>query len=198
MAWGEAALGLLCRLGGGGSRVCDVATVSPEAQVPPRRPGPLVLTAVVIVWLAAIGFSAVSARQSDYLREPGVRVNLAAWVISTYVVAGLIAWRRRPDSNLGPLMIAAGGGTFIATLGWSNNDLLRTTGQALELLPAILFLHVYLAFPTGRLDGRVERGVVLGAYVTGIGFGLARMLTGGLESGSVMSLTVRPSWPTCS
>ena len=155
-------------------------------------PGPLVLTAVGVVWLAAFGFAALSARESEYLRAPGVRFMLAAWVISTYVGAGLIAWRRRPDSNLGPLMIAAGGGTFLATLGWSNNDLLRTTGQALELLPAILFLHVYLAFPTGRLHGQVERGVVLGAYVTGIGFGLARMLTGGLEPGSVMALTRAP------
>ena len=115
----------------------------------PAPPGSLVLIAVGLAWCAAVGFAALSARESEYLRTPGVRFVLAAWVISTYVVAGLIAWRRRPDSNLGPLMIAAGGGTFIATLGWANHDLLRTTGQALELLPPILFLHVYLAFPIG-------------------------------------------------
>ena len=158
----------------------------------PAPPGSLVLIAVGLAWCAAVGFAALSARESEYLRTPGVRFVLAAWVISTYVVAGVIAWRRRPDSNLGPLMIAAGGGTFIATLGWANHDLLRTTGQALELLPPILFLHVYLAFPSGRLHGRVERGVVLGAYVTGIGFGVARMLSGGLEPGSVMALTSAP------
>ncbi len=130
---------------------CDRRQPSKHQHLPGATADTLVLAAVGLAWCAAVGFAALSARESEYLRTPGVRFILAAGVISTYVAAGLIAWRRRPDSQLGPLMIAAGGGTFVATLGWSNNDLLRTTGQALELLPPILFLHVYLAFPTGRL-----------------------------------------------
>jgi hypothetical protein len=33
---------------------------------------------------------------------------LAVWVTLSYVFGGLFAWRRRPDSRFGPLMIAAG------------------------------------------------------------------------------------------
>jgi signal transduction histidine kinase len=74
-------------------------------------------------------------------------------------------------------------------LGWSNVDLLRTIGQTLDFLPPILFLHVFLAYPTGRLERPAERVVVAAAYLTGIGLGFVRMLLGGFGPDGMFRLT---------
>jgi signal transduction histidine kinase len=131
----------------------------------------------------------VSALTSDHVREPEVQAALVVWIILTYVFAGVIAWWRRPESRLGPLMIAAGFGTFVSMLGWSNVDLLRTIGQTLDFLPPILFLHVFLAFPSGRLERPAERVIVAAAYLLGIGLGFVRMLLGGFGPDAVFQLT---------
>ena len=123
------------------------------------------------------------------MREPEVQAALVVWIILTYVFAGVIAWWRRPESRLGPLMIAAGFGTFVSMLGWSNVDLLRTIGQTLDFLPPILFLHVFLAFPSGRLERPAERVIVAAAYLLGIGLGFVRMLLGGFGPDAVFQLT---------
>jgi hypothetical protein len=65
------------------------------------------------------------------------------------VVCGLVAWWRRPANRFGPLLIIAGFVNFLSTLVWSSRDVLRTLGQALDLVPPVLFLHVFLAFPDG-------------------------------------------------
>jgi signal transduction histidine kinase len=155
-------------------------------------PKPLVLFAIALAGGVAAGLSVVSALTSDHVREPEVQAALIVWVILAYVLAGVIAWWRRPESRLGPLMIAAGFGTFISMLGWSNVDLLRTIGQTLDFLPPILFLHVFLAFPSGRLERPLERLVVAAAYLTGIGLGFVRMLLGGFGPDGMFQLTTEP------
>ena len=57
-------------------------------------------------------------------------------------------------------MIGAGFVCFLVTLSWTSSDVSYTVGQALDKLPAVVFLHVFLAFPTGRLSGRFERALV--------------------------------------
>ena len=114
-----------------------------------------VLGAAVIVWLAYT---------TEDLTRPGLRAALACWVTVPYVAAGLIAWRRRPDSGLGALMVTAGFVTFVNFLVWSEDDLLFTLGVATQFLPPVLFLHVFLAFPSGRLRALPDRVVVVAAY----------------------------------
>lgn len=104
------------------------------------------------------------AYASDGLSQPGLHAALACWTTIPYIVAGLIAWRRRPASRLGVLMIIAGFASFLTFLVWSNNDHLFTLGVAAQFLPPVLFLHVFLAFPSGRLESRVDRVVVGAAY----------------------------------
>src|SRR6266536_794350 len=151
-----------------------------------RPPKPYLLLAIALAGCAAAAFTVVSALESDYLTEPGVRAAFAVWVILPYIFGGLIAWWRRPENRFGPLMIFAGFGTFLAFLGWSNVDVLHTIGQTLN------FLHVFLAFPSGRLERPFERAVVAAAYVTGIGLGIVRMLLGGFGPNGVFELTTEP------
>ena len=157
-----------------------------------RSPRPYLLLAIALAGCAAAAFTVVSALESDYLTEPGIRAAFAVWVILPYIFGGLIAWWRRPGNHFGPLMILAGFGTFLAMLGWSNVDVLHTLGQTLNFLPPIFFLHVFLAFPSGRLERPFERAIVAAAYATGIGLGVVRMLLGGFGPASVFKLTTAP------
>ena len=113
------------------------------------------------------------------LGEPLVIAVLTALLTLSYVLCGLVAWRRRPDSRIGPLMIVAGFVNFVDDLVWAKAAVPQTIGQALDLLPPVLFMHIYLAFPDGRLKSRAERVVVGTAYVTAITLEVTRMYFGG-------------------
>ena len=102
------------------------------------------------------------------LGEPLVIALLSNWLTLSYVLCGLYAWWRRPESRFGALMVAAGFANFISTLSWTTNDLTFTLGQALDLVPPVLFMHVFLAFPSGRLHGPLERAFVASAYVAAV------------------------------
>jgi signal transduction histidine kinase len=112
------------------------------------------------------------------LGEPLVIAILTAFLTLSYVLCGLFAWRRRPSSRFGPLLIAAGFVNFVATLVWSTSDVPHTVGQAIDLVPPVLFLHVFLAFPDGRLRGRFARTLVVTAYAAAVGLELVRMYFG--------------------
>src|SRR5258705_2931158 len=132
---------------------------------PPALP---VRWALVLGGLAAAATSFTLALVSEdvngTLGEPLLIATLAGWVTISYVVCGLVAWWRRPANRFGPLLIVAGFVNFLSTLVWSRRDVLHTLGQVLDLVPPVLFLHVFLAFPDGRLKGRFVRSFVATPY----------------------------------
>ena len=146
-------------------------------------PKPSTVWAVALAACAAAASSLAVVLTSDAVGgdvgEPLVLALLSAWITVSYVLCGLIAWLRRPASRFGPLMIAAGFVSFLTDLSWTSSDVPFTIGQALDLLPPVLFLHVFLAYPSGRLRARFERALVVTAYVTAIGFQAVRMSLGG-------------------
>jgi len=80
-----------------------------------------------------------------------VAVGLLDWITVPYILAGAVAWLRRPESRLGPLMLAGGFASGLSALQLTHVDSLYTIGAIFDILPAALFLHVCLAFPDGRL-----------------------------------------------
>jgi signal transduction histidine kinase len=161
-----------------------------------RVPNAVTLCAVALAGSAAAAFSLVLALASPgvsgELGEPLVIALLSAWITLSYVLCGLLAWWHRPASRFGPLMVAAGFANFLASLSWASNDFLFTTGQALDLLPPVLFLHVFLAFPSGRLDGRYVRVLVATAYVTAISLELVRMTVGDFGPHNLLAVVSEP------
>ncbi|HET9647985.1 MAG TPA: histidine kinase [Microlunatus sp.] len=136
------------------------------------------LWAVVVACIAVVTASLVLALASEHLGLPGLRAFLIAWIVVPYVVSGLIAWWRRPASRLGPLMIVTGFAMAVTPLQWSEQPVLYSVGNLLDMLPAALFLHVFLAFPTGRLTTRPERIVVGACYLATLGLQLVKILLG--------------------
>src|SRR5215217_375301 len=159
-----------------------------SARVPQRR----VLGATALSGIAAAGCSVALALTSNHLAEPGLQASLFDWVTLSYIFAGLIAWRRRPASRLGPLMVVAGFTTFVSSLQWANLALPYTLGSWLDLVPAALFLHVYLAFPTGRLNRPVERALVAAAYFMALAPQVVGLLLDGFGPDNLLAVTSKP------
>jgi signal transduction histidine kinase len=132
------------------------------------------------------------ALTSDHVAEPGLQGALTDWITLPYILAGVIAWSRRPDSRFGPLMIASGFVMFLSSLGWANAAVPHTIGLAFDLLPAVVFLHVFLAFPSGRLEHRFERALVGAGYVTAFGLHLVGMAFGGFGPHNVVEVVSEP------
>jgi signal transduction histidine kinase len=156
-------------------------------------PRPTVLWAIALAGVvAAAGAVALALTSDDPGQEPGLHALLLDWAALPYVLAGLIAWWRRPDSRLGPLMIAAGFLSFVPTLAWANAAVPITIGEAFDGLPPVLFLHVFLAFPSGRLERRLERAVVAAGYVVALGLQLVGMGLGGSGPDNLLAVVEEP------
>lgn len=157
-----------------------------------RAPAPALLLGIALVGCAAAVFSYQLVLGSDHGRAPAVHAGLVGWITLSYVVCGLVAWWQRPESRFGPLMVAAGFAPFLSTLSVATTDVPRAIGWALLLLPPVLFLHVFLAYPSGRLEGRFAMWLVAAAYATAIGLGLVRMLLGGAGSHNLLEAVSQP------
>ena len=83
----------------------------------------------------------------------------------SFVGTGLYAWRRRPESRFGSLMVLTGFAWFLGPLYAADSPLVFTIGIVVGALWGPLFGHVLLSFPTGRLATRARRRVVAASYV---------------------------------
>jgi signal transduction histidine kinase len=158
-----------------------------------RAPKPFVLWAIALAGCAAAACSVWLAFASDHVAEPGLQAALIDWITLPYILGGLVAWWRRPDSGFGPLMVAAGFAMFLTSLQWANEAFPYTVGLAFDLIPPALFLHVFLAFPSGRLQRRLERIAVAAAYSAAVGLQLAKMLLGGVGRDNLVAVVTEPA-----
>jgi len=103
-----------------------------------------------------------------YLGTPAVAV--------AFLAAGLAAWLRWPGSRLGLLFSLVGYFTLLPALDYLDNSAGFTIGNAAFPLAGAALAHLGLAWPTGRLRSRFERGVVVAEYASAAGFSLLGML----------------------
>ena len=148
--------------------------------------------AVALVGVAASAAAATVVMTTGRTTEPEWQAGLFAWIVLTYTVGGAIAWWRRPASRFGPLMIAAGGAMFVSSLYFADSAALFTLGLAFDLIPAALFLHVFLAYPSGRLGGAAERAIVTVAYVCAVGLQVVNMTLGNYGPDNLLEVTQDP------
>jgi signal transduction histidine kinase len=153
-------------------------------------PAPAVLTVGLAGCLAAaISVTLLLAAGGDG-RIP--HAALVGWITLGYVGCGLVAWVRRPDIRFGPLMVVAGFAPLLSTLSVAAHDLPYTVGEALRILPVVVFLHLFLAYPSGRLARRPEVILVAAAYTVAVGLQVVRMLLGGFGPENLLAVGHRP------
>jgi signal transduction histidine kinase len=148
--------------------------------------------AIALAGCVATAIATALALTSDHIETPGVQALLVGWIVLGYVVSGAVAWWRRPDSRFGPLMVAGGFTFFLSVLSWSNASVPFTIGIFFDLVPAAIYLHVFLAFPSGRLERPVERWLVGIAYFTALGLQLVGLLLGGFGPDDALTVVDAP------
>jgi signal transduction histidine kinase len=130
---------------------------------------PVSRRALLLLGTAGLAFGLLSMALvlgSDHTDDRGLTAALGLLVGWSFVGTGLFAWWRRPGNRTGLLMTAAGFAWFANSLSAANDELLFTIGIALDgLFPAVVG-HLLMAFPTGRLQTRLERAVIAGVYLT--------------------------------
>ncbi len=94
----------------------------------------------------------------------------------SFLAAGLVAWSRRSDNRMGPLMIAAGFALLLRQLRYGHDPAAFTVFFALGNLGYALVGHSVLAYPSGRVTDRYERALVRVGYATVLAFPLAVLL----------------------
>jgi signal transduction histidine kinase len=119
---------------------------------------------ILAALLAGAGVIAV-VLGSDHEETPEVWAAFGAAVGWNFIGTGLYAWRKRPESRIGALMVLLGFAWFLSTLESSNSPLLYTLALTVGGLWGSLFLHLGMSFPSGRLDAGIDRAIVMAGYV---------------------------------
>ncbi len=89
-------------------------------------------------------------------------------------------------------MVVGGFLTALSSLSMASAPLAATIGQAADLVPFAVFLHVYLAFPTGVLEGWLERALVIASYSVAVGLELVGLMLGGFAPDNVLAIVSEP------
>jgi signal transduction histidine kinase len=126
---------------------------------------------IALVLAASLGVGAASALvlfAHDFQPSGGPSDALGHIALDAlWIATGLVAWQRRPGNRVGLLMVAAGFADLSGQLYW-NAPLPYVFFTALSSLQIPIFVHLFLAFPSGRLATRFERrfvGFVYGAWL---------------------------------
>lgn len=98
--------------------------------------------------------------------EPAWLILLVSLTAGAYLGAGAVAWLRRPSSGIGAVL-TAGGVVWLAT-GFieSASPALVAIGLVTATVPLGVVVHLLVAFPSGRLTGRLSWALVVTAYLT--------------------------------
>jgi signal transduction histidine kinase len=135
---------------------------------------------LALVGAAGIALAVAAYRvQVDNLPEPFTTPGRATATVVpalAFLVAGLVAWRRRPGNRLGPLMLLACFLLLARQFRYSHDALAFTTFFLLGELGYVLVATVALAYPSGRIGDRLEKHWLRVAFVVAIAFPLAILL----------------------
>ncbi len=119
------------------------------------------------VVLAGLAVAAVAATAVPVVvtvsgpAEQAAQVAVArAFMVGVTIAIGLYAWHRGSDRRLGLLLVLTGAGWCLTTLAESGDELVYTLGRIAGWLIEVLLVYLVLAFPDGRLPGRVDRRLV--------------------------------------
>jgi signal transduction histidine kinase len=123
------------------------------------------LLAVLAVTGVAVTAAAAALALLAHDFQPYGPAEKVAQVVAdgTWILAGLIAWKRRPDNRVGPLMTALGFVDLTHQFYW-DAPAPFTIAQIVSFYSLPVAIHLFLAFPGGRLSTRFERRYVASTY----------------------------------
>ena len=120
------------------------------------------LGAIAFAALIAGAAAAALIASSDHTPSPGAGIAIGLAISWSFIGTGLYAWWRRPANRFGALMTAVGFTFMLGALTSSDNSVVFTIGVLLSSLYFVVFAHMVLAYPDGRLQ-RPWHGKLLAA-----------------------------------
>jgi signal transduction histidine kinase len=83
----------------------------------------------------------------------------------SFIGVGLYAWRRRPESRTGALMVLLGFAWFLSALNFADSPLVYSFAFVVGGLWGGVFLQLIMSFPSGRLAPGRDRALVIAGYL---------------------------------
>ena len=167
--WAPAALGVAQPSGSGAPAFARFRSARPEGWL------------WIALWIAVAAAEVLALRPVLFDREAPIQGIEVVFTLvgGSFAACGLLAWRRRPDSRSGPLMVATGFLFFVAPLlGQVQGELantLRVMGVDYWIFPFVTLLLTLLT--SGRLQTRFDR-LLVASYAIPLGIGqIAWMMT---------------------
>ncbi|GAA1704150.1 sensor histidine kinase [Microbacterium sediminicola] len=142
----------------------------PPHAIAPVRPRTLRAALIVITVLAGVMSALALALILPVFPGASAAVELLFMaVIWVYLIAGLMAWWRRPNSAIGVLLISCSLALFANNLVNVPLPGFALVGMVVGTAIYAVIIHMLLAFPSGALPDRTSRVIVGAAYVITLG-----------------------------
>src|SRR5262245_41578649 len=137
--------------------------------------------AICIAAVAWAAFGVVMIHRGEVRDSSTAVAALEILAAISFVGAGLVAWRGRPERLTGALMVATGFALFVGTLVEANRSVPFTVGLAVSPLATAVLAHLVLAFPDGRLHSGIERFLVVAVYLKATALQITMLMFMGIE-----------------
>ena len=133
----------------------------------------------LVVWAMGAALCAtllVGAIRGDKLSAGKASFAYAGALVA--ITVGVVVWRRRPESRTGILLTALPLAFVLPDLWpvFPRSTVAVTVALAASWLGAPILAQVVLSYPTGWLTSKLERGLVVGAYVFALVYALPLLL----------------------
>jgi PAS domain S-box-containing protein len=132
----------------------------------------VLLCAAAAVWLVSV---------SNHTDDKALITSIAVIGTLSFVFSGLFAIWRRPENRTGVLLVATGFLWLLSALTTANNAWVFTLGFVFNSAAFGAFGHLLLAFPSGRLESRFHRLLVVVIWFDLIVPAVALLLVGGTD-----------------
>src|SRR3954469_2520442 len=119
------------------------------------------LRACAVVATAATAVTAVVAA-SGPASDPALVAAARATTVAVPAAVGLHAIARRRGERFGVLLLVLAAAWFLTTFAESGSDSVYTFGRIAVFVAEPVLVAVLLAYPTGRLETRLDRALVAG------------------------------------
>ena len=157
-----------------------MARANGESAVPALSAGDhrrrWLLVALGVVGVLAVAGAVALVLTSDYETDKAFQIVAGGVFAPSFMATGLFALWRRPRNRTGLLMYAVGATFLLSALKEANPPAAFDVGLLFANLFIAVVAHLLVAFPTGRLEGRVERRLVGVFYASAVVLSVAPVL----------------------
>lgn len=145
------------------------------------RPGIVAMVALCAMLSAGVVLGSLSG--------PFRTVDIVVLPLSgcSFILAGILAWVRRPLNRFGGLLALAGYAILLSGYGRLPDPVTYTIGYLVILMPVALMVHALMAFPSGRLADPWSRTVVGAIYFVAVPAHIAWLMLSPHPGGGVLS-----------